>query len=115
MNTSRFRTFCFAVLLGLGATAAMAATIADRVDFAQRRIEQGIRSGTLTREEAHRLQEEFSRVRYDENRARADGHLDYRERMRLDRELDRLERHISYLKHNEEQRGNRGGGQGGRR
>ncbi|MES2949103.1 MAG: hypothetical protein V4858_11235 [Pseudomonadota bacterium] len=47
---------------------------------------------------------------HDENRARADGHLNHWERERLDRELDRLGRHISYLKHNEEQRGNRSGG-----
>lgn len=94
---------CFAIIVGASSTA-MAASIAERVNLAHQRIEQGIRSGALTREEAYRLKEEFSRVRYDESRARADGHLDHHERVRLVQELDRLERHISQLKHNNERR-----------
>ena len=92
-------------------------SISDRVGMAERRIEQGRRSGQLTREEAQRLMAEFRDVRRQEERARRDGRLDMRERERLDRELDRLERHISRLKNNEEVRGDRGdrGDRGGRR
>ena len=90
----------FAVLfLGVVSVAA-AESIDERVNYAHRRIQQGIESGALTREEAHRLREEFSQIRRDEARFRADGHLGHGERERLNRELDRLERHISNLKHN---------------
>jgi polyhydroxyalkanoate synthesis regulator phasin len=87
-----------------------AGTVSERVEFARRRIEDGRRSGALSREEAHRLTEEFMMVRRQESRARADGRLDWRERERLDHELDRLERHISQLKHNDERRGDGRGG-----
>ena len=87
------------LLLGL-ASAAYAATIDERVRAAHHHIEQGMRSGSINREEARRLTAEFNRVREDEARARRDGHLDRRERERLDRELDRLEKHIYQAKHN---------------
>jgi len=99
MSKKRFITGLMVLLMGL-ASAAIAATIGERIDRAHQRIEQGVRSGALNRREANRLREEFNRVRHDEARARADGHLDRRERERLDHELDRLERHISRLKHN---------------
>jgi polyhydroxyalkanoate synthesis regulator phasin len=83
------------------ASAAMAATIGERVEIAQRRIEQGVRSGALTHNEANRLRGELSHVARAEDRARADGHLDRRERERLNDQLDRLERRISHLKHND--------------
>ena len=104
MFKTRFLAVCLVTLMGLMGTAAMAESISGRVDYAHRRIEHGIRSGQLTREEAHRLKEEFRRVLNDERRMASDGHLDHRERERLNHELDRLERHISYLKHNDERR-----------
>lgn len=103
MKKRYFLAWSATLLLGLN-SAVLAATIDERVDRAHRRIDQGIRSGSLTREEAHRLKEEFSQVRRAERRARADGHLDRRERERLNYELDRLERHISRFKHNDEGR-----------
>lgn len=104
MDRKRFVAVLAVSWIGL-ASGALAASIQQRVDMAQRRIEHGIRAGALTREEAHRLRGEFSRVRDEEARARADGHLDRRERERLNRELSRLERHISRLKSNEAARG----------
>ena len=104
MLKSRLFSIGLAVFMGLASTLAMAESISDRVAFAHRRIEQGIHSGQLTREEAHRLREEFSHVLDDERRMSADGRLDHRERERLNEELDRLERHISHLKHNDERR-----------
>ena len=105
MDRKRFMAVLAVSWMGL-ASGALAASIQQRVDMAQRRIEHGIRSGALTREEAHRLRGEFNRVRDEEARARADGHLDRRERERLNRELSRLERHISNLKNNDTTRGN---------
>lgn len=55
----------------------------------QQRINQGIRSGELTRLEARRLEAGLARIRIDERFARSDGHLSLRERARLDRELNR--------------------------
>jgi len=99
MLANRLSTVIAVLLLGL-ASAAFAATIDERVRAAHRHIEQGMRSGSINREEAKRLTAEFSRVREDEARARRDGHLDRRERERLDHELDRLERNIYRVKHN---------------
>lgn len=103
MDRKKFMAVLAISLMGL-ASGALAASIQERVDMAQRRIEHGIRSGALTREEAHRLRGEFNRVRDEEARARADGHLDRRERERLNRELSRLERHISRLKNDDSTR-----------
>ena len=80
--------------------AAMAQSIRERVRIAEARIDQGIRSGALTRPEANRLIMEFRQVRDDELRARRNGRIDPYERERLDRELDRLEAHITDLRHN---------------
>jgi septal ring factor EnvC (AmiA/AmiB activator) len=106
MKSRRLATILTAFILG-ASTAAMAASIGERVNFAQQRIEQGIRSGSLTRDEASRLRDELNRVRHDESRAMRDGRLDRSERERLNTELARLERHISQLKNNDEQRRNK--------
>lgn len=68
------------------------------------RIDRGIASRELTRQEALRLKRELDNVRDDEARMRRDGRLSRREADRLERELSRLERHISQLKHNVDRR-----------
>lgn len=103
MDRKRFMAVLAASWMGL-ASGALAASIQERVDMAQRRVEHSIRSGALTREEGHRLRDEFNRVRRDEARALSNGHLDRRERERLNQELNRLERHISRLKNNDSTR-----------
>ncbi len=70
----------------------------------QQRINQGIRSGELTRREAERLEAGLARIRIDERFARADGHLSYRERARLNRELNRESRSIYRQKHDGQDR-----------
>lgn len=77
----------------------------ERLRNAHERIDRGIRSGALTREEAHRLKSELNSVRDDEAQMKADGRLTHRERQRLEKELERLERHISRLKYNDDRRG----------
>jgi polyhydroxyalkanoate synthesis regulator phasin len=97
------------IVLVMGFTSSVrAGPISERVEMAERRIERGIQSGSLTREEAHRLKREFFQIRREEESARSDGRLDHRERERLHSELDRLERHISHLKHNDSYRGEGG-------
>lgn len=70
----------------------------------QQRINQGIRSGELTRHEAARLQAGLARIRIHERFARADGNITPRERARLERELSRESRAIYRQKHDAQER-----------
>ncbi len=70
----------------------------------QQRINQGIRSGELTRNEARRLEAGLSKIRRDERRARSDGDLTPGERARLQRELSREGRAIHRQKHDGQDR-----------
>ncbi|HKP86625.1 MAG TPA: hypothetical protein VJZ26_11040 [Blastocatellia bacterium] len=74
----------------------------ERVE--QRRINQGIRSGELTRREAVRLEGQQSRIRVAERFARADGHVTRCERSRLDHMLGRASRDIYRQKHDSQDR-----------
>jgi len=65
-----------------------------------RRIRQGVRSGEITRPEVRRLKMEQRRIDSAYHRASADGHLNWRERQRLDKMQDRAGRHIYRAKHN---------------
>jgi septal ring factor EnvC (AmiA/AmiB activator) len=87
-------TFCYAEGQG----------IHQRVRVAHDRIDRGVHSGSLTREEAHSLKNQLNSIRDDEARMKADGRLTHHERERLERELDRLERHISRAKRNDNRR-----------
>ncbi|MDO1559589.1 hypothetical protein Q0812_09135 [Brevundimonas sp. 2R-24] len=62
-----------------------------------RRIDQGIRNGQITRQEAYRLRAEFRQIAMLEARYRRTGRgLDYRERADLDYRFDRLAQRIRY-------------------
>jgi polyhydroxyalkanoate synthesis regulator phasin len=60
----------------------------------QRRIDEGVRRGELTPNEATRLRNEQARIQRMEDKARADGKLNPEERRRIDRELDQLDQAI---------------------
>jgi hypothetical protein len=66
----------------------------------EQRIRQGIRSGEITRPEVRRLKTEQGRIDRAYHRASADGHLNWRERQRLDKLQDIASRHIYRTKHN---------------
>lgn len=66
----------------------------------ERRIEQGLASGQLTRWEARTLGREQMRIRRMEARMKSDGCLSARERLRLHRRLDSADRDIRRMKHN---------------
>lgn len=68
-----------------------------------RRIEQGIRSGQLTRREAARLQREFDQIARAEYRYRRDG-LSLRERADLDRRFDRLAMMVRWERRDDDRR-----------
>ncbi len=80
-------------------------TFRERIEQQQERIEQGIRSGSLTRKEAVKVQKALDEVR----RARAkmhddDGRISHKERERLNRMLDKVEHMITREKHDSQRR-----------
>jgi hypothetical protein len=87
-------------------TAGPAAT--PRVDQRQanqdRRIDQGVASGQLTRREASRLDREQGRINRAEGRAKADGKVTAAERKRLAGMQNRASRHIAGQKHDAQRR-----------
>jgi len=68
------------------------------------RIQQGVRSGELTRLETRRLVKEQAQIRRMERRFRADGEITARERARLQHELNQASRHIYRQKHDGQDR-----------
>ena len=68
--------------------------INQRIAEMDQRIDQGMRSGALTRDEGRRLRMELNKVRDDAARMKRDGILTPREKDRLNAELDRLKRDI---------------------
>lgn len=94
-----------AFLLGLSSVSiAQTRGINRRERCDRERIQQGVRSGELTRREAERLRAEQFRIRAYEARARSDGSLSRRERYRLDEMLDRANRDIYRQKHDNQDR-----------
>lgn len=94
--------------LALPAAAAQAQrgyqSINQRQDNQFRRIEQGVRSGALTRGEAQRLRGEFRSLDRLEGRYRASNGLSAGERRDLDRRFDALSRRIREQKHDRQDR-----------
>lgn len=69
-----------------------------------RRIDQGIRSGELTRGEARMLRTQQRFIRQEEREFKADGRLTRAERRELRRDLDEASRDIRREKHDGERR-----------
>jgi hypothetical protein len=86
--------------------------LADNQD---RRINQGIRSGELTRSEAASLKAEQARIDALEARARRDGRIDPYERQEIARARENASRHIYAEKHDNEKAGHGGRGYNGYR
>jgi hypothetical protein len=81
----------------------------DSIDARQSRIEQrmeqGRRSGELTRNEYVRLRNEMRHIARDEHAFRADGHLSPRERQNLNARLDVVAQAVRYEVRDGERRG----------
>lgn len=77
--------------------------LAQRQDNIERRIDEGVRSGQLTRREARSLHEQFNGLLRLEARYRRDG-MNPRERAELERRYDALSDRIRFEKHDDERR-----------
>jgi len=93
-----------ALTLTAGAASAQGwMTIDDRQARLDQRIDAGVRSGDLSRQEARQLRNEFRALADLEMRYRADG-LSNWERQDLDRRFDQLSMRIRYDRHDGERR-----------
>ena len=70
----------------------------------QHRIQQGVKSGELTRGETRRLQAAQRHIRHEERAYKADGHLTRAERADLRRDQNHASRSIYNEKHDAEVR-----------
>ena len=110
---SKFRSIPYAVLAGsllVGGSAYAQSMygIDQRQDYQQNRIEQGIRSGQITRDEAYRLEQGERAIDRAQARARADGMVTQQERNRIDHMTDRQGQQIYRQSHDRQQAWDRG-------
>lgn len=74
--------------------------INQRQHSQERRINQGVRSGELTRTETRHLRNDERRIRAEKRTAMAEGRMGPRERAHIRRQESRLSRRIYRKKHN---------------
>ena len=79
-------------------------SINNRERRQQRRIRHGVRSGSLTRREAARMERQQARTHRLEARAKSDGKVTATERARLQARENRTSRHIYRQKHDAQRR-----------
>ncbi len=82
--------------------AANAGEVQNRINHENTRINQGVRNGSLTHGEYHRLDNSADRIQAERNRdlRRDDGHLTTAQRRQLNRQQNRLSDRIYFDKHN---------------
>jgi Ni/Co efflux regulator RcnB len=89
----------------LAASAAPWQSVNERQANLERRIDQGVRSGELTRPEAARVRGEFRQIaRLEVQYRRSGGRLTGYERADLDRRFDRLSQQVYAQKHDPQAR-----------
>jgi hypothetical protein len=76
----------------------------------EKRIDQGIASGSLTKREAHRLERQQSAINRAEDKAKADGTVTTQERRRLHHAQDHASKSIHRQKHDRQNRPASGAG-----
>lgn len=70
----------------------------------QRRINQGVRSGSLTRREVSKLGKQQARIQHKKKSFKADGHFTRREHLKVNRAQNRASKNIYRKKHNTQRR-----------
>jgi hypothetical protein len=110
MKTLHLIAAAILTLAGAAATAQTAAPGANtpRIDQRQanqeKRIDQGIASGELTRREARRLERQQTAINQAEDKAKADGSVTAPERRRLAKAQNHASRSIARQKHDRQDR-----------
>jgi hypothetical protein len=84
---------------GMGKAQYLGPNIDQRQAVQAQRIQEGVRSGALTPQEAGRLQAQQQRLQAAKIQMGADGRLDPREQHRLDKMLDKADRRVFREKH----------------
>ena len=102
----KFVTVTAAVLAAFALPVCAQTTSTPRIDQRQanqeRRIEQGEKSGQLTKKEAARLEKGQARIQKMEDKATADGKVTAKERARIEKAQDRESRRIYREKHDKQ-------------
>jgi hypothetical protein len=75
--------------------------VTHRQHIQDRRINHGVRSGQLTRNEARHMRTDERKISRDKRMARVDGHVSIAERRHLRHEENRTSQAIYRHKHNE--------------
>lgn len=75
-----------------------------RESYQERRIQQGVRSGEITRSEARQLEAEQARIRQMERNAARDGHISRSEAAQIRATQNAASRHIYQESHDSQRR-----------
>lgn len=94
----------FVLALGISVSAQRTPSVDRRQHRQQRRIHQGVKSGSLTKREAARMERQQGRTRRMERRAKADGTVTAKERARLQHRENRTSRRVYRQKHDRQKR-----------
>jgi hypothetical protein len=104
MKLHYLATAVLATALASSAFAQTAGPVTAQRDVNQQtRIEQGLKSGSLSTREAARLERDQSEINRLQAKSLKDGKLSPAERARLDAAQDRASKHIAAAKHNDVQ------------
>ncbi|MDB5032937.1 MAG: hypothetical protein JWQ98_178 [Chlorobi bacterium] len=85
-------------------TAKKARTINGRQRNQQKRIKEGVQSGELTNKEATQLEKGEGKIRAEEIKDRADGKVTPKERVDLQKDLNKESKAIHHQKHDPQER-----------
>jgi hypothetical protein len=70
----------------------------------QKRIDQGVKSGELTKREAAKLEKGQAKVQRMEDKAKADGVVTAKERKQIQHEQDKQSKRIAHEKHDKQRK-----------
>jgi ribosomal protein S20 len=78
--------------------------IRTRIQDSKQKIQQGVERGTINRQESRKLNKELGKILYKIDRMKADGRISPKEREKINRDLDRLDRQIFKEKRDDNRR-----------
>jgi hypothetical protein len=102
MKVVKFVALAAAVIAAPAFAQSGTARIDQREANQERRIEQGVKSGSLNKKEAVRLEKGQARVQKMETRAEADGKVTKKERAKIEHAQDQQSRKIYREKHDKQ-------------